>query len=130
MIFFTSSKSFMLGRRYHVKIVNNLTEPDQLDVTCHYRGKVHGPVLLEEQGQSFIFGFKINYIGRKTFKCDLWYPVSHQYHVHFVAFKADGDFVYDVCGETWCIWTATYEGIYVTNTRTGEIIFKYNWQLA
>ncbi|KAM7261125.1 hypothetical protein ACFE04_026600 [Oxalis oulophora] len=123
-----------LYRRHHVRMYNNLTEPDQLDWRCEFKDDfthdVVGPVLIEENGQYFEFGFKENRAESTLYNCDLWYLVSHKYYVGFPAFVSDKKFANDLCGGVNCYWTATYEGIYIINLDTREQIFMHEWKLA
>ncbi|KAM7251316.1 hypothetical protein ACFE04_023199 [Oxalis oulophora] len=111
--------------KMHVRIVNNLDEPDQLDFRCQSRGRADiGPILLETHGQYFQFDFEDT--GNTEYICDLWYPISHRYHVTITGYPYDTKEYYDNCDENTqtCTWEVNYEGIY---DFEGDLL--YTWGL-
>ncbi|KAM7250939.1 hypothetical protein ACFE04_022822 [Oxalis oulophora] len=100
MTFFTSE--CYIRNRYHLRIVNNLVKPHQLDFRCQLDGIVVGPMLLENSGQYYEYEFKD-------------------------ALPMDKDKYYANCDSKarTCAYTAAYEGIY---DFEGDLV--YTWKLA
>ncbi|KAM7274126.1 hypothetical protein ACFE04_028790 [Oxalis oulophora] len=106
---------------YSILFVSNLTMNEQLDIHLKVN-HITTALSLTKFGQSFEFTIGFNIVGT----CDFWYPMNHQHHVNFKGFEPNKEFI-SKCGGRVCIWTATYEGIYLTNSVKNENVFMYKW---
>ncbi|GAV70659.1 Self-incomp_S1 domain-containing protein, partial [Cephalotus follicularis] len=103
---------------------NKLTGNNNLDVHCKSADDDLGVHSLPNHGDTYEFGFHLNFFGTTLFFCNLWYG---NFHVVFDAFITSEKFVLEQCGETICMWEAQDDGIYLHNTVTNKSVFKYKW---
>ncbi|GAV63843.1 Self-incomp_S1 domain-containing protein [Cephalotus follicularis] len=109
-------------KRYHVSIGNYL--PGTLDVHCKSRDDDLGLHSLRHFGDTYEFGFHINYFGTTLFFCNLWW---NGLHVVFDAFVSYDKFINKECGEHTCYWEAEDDGIYLHNYIKNKVVLKYKW---
>ncbi|KAM7272872.1 hypothetical protein ACFE04_027536 [Oxalis oulophora] len=126
MVFSMSESRFYPFKKYHVLLVDNLPDSDELDIQCTSDKIGNKDQTLNGFGQTFEFGFREDYFGSISFNCNLWYYSGDQeHHVNFNAFANNKHFITS-CGDT-CKWTVTVEGIHFYNADKGEDELFYQW---
>ena len=110
-----------IGKKYFVRILNNLDASQQLTFQCRSEDDVIGPRAVPPNGQ-FEFGFRESFY--TSFECNAWYS---NFKVDFVGFNEK---LIDKCGGVHCIWSARADGMYLYYIKKAEYVKEYDWTKA
>ncbi|KAM7264941.1 hypothetical protein ACFE04_002624 [Oxalis oulophora] len=121
IVFSMSESSILTEEQGTIRFVSNLTNNEPLYIQVKYSNQIYHTALMKFRESEDLQTVPIVYT------CDLWYPKSLQHHVNFKAFEPKEAF-FSKCGGSLCIWTATYEGIYLTNIVTNKNVLMYKWE--
>ncbi|KAM7273643.1 hypothetical protein ACFE04_028307 [Oxalis oulophora] len=113
-------------QEYSVLIINKLTNQEQLDVHCWFDKDDRGERSLPF-GEVYQFTFHVNALQTTKYTCDLSYLGDRQYRATFDAFRAKRIFIYACGGEHDCIWSATHDGMYLSNTVKKTSVLAVKW---
>ncbi|KAM7252595.1 hypothetical protein ACFE04_008266 [Oxalis oulophora] len=125
--FFSWSESGLFDE-FQIKIVNNFTNEEQVSVHCYSGSDDRGSQTLTRFGQVYDFIYKPKFFESfqgNEFTCVL---LHDEYFSCFLSFIPTESFLYYQCGGFECIWTATPDGIYLTDTHNNKDWLMYKWQ--
>ncbi|XP_004309768.1 PREDICTED: uncharacterized protein LOC101313175 [Fragaria vesca subsp. vesca] len=109
------------GKKYFVRIVNNLDGNQELTFKCFSEDDIIGPRTIPPNEQ---FEFEFRETLFTFFQRSAWYS---NYTCDFQAFNQKA--VDAHCGGVHCIWTARQDGMYLFNIQTQEYVKKSDWSM-
>lgn len=109
----------LIGKKYFVRIVNNLENNQVLNFECKSGDDTIGPRTLPPLGE---FEFKFHLFIQTYFECATWYSNRA---AEFIAFKQG----IEGCGGVHCIYSAQSVAVFRYNIATQQYAKAADWQI-
>ena len=124
----SNSSPYIIGHKYFVRIVNNLSDHDILYYDCRSdAGDVMENEIAPNQQREWRFRATSGVYGGTVWSCKTWYQSSSGGLKGDAFFRAFSKHDIHSYGGVHAIWSARDTGMWLCNTDTGEYTLKSPW---